>query len=117
MRMLVDSFVAPAATAYLSDMAQTAANLAKVTGAEKSPVESSVKKVAELLKELTEKRAVMENAFSATASAGEEARAKALAEKVLPAMYTLRDVCDKIESALGNAYWPLPKYREMLFCY
>ena len=38
-------------------------------------------------------------------------------EKVLPAMYVLRDVCDRIEMAVGNAYWPLPKYREMLFCY
>jgi glutamine synthetase len=117
MRMLVDSYVAPAATAYLSDMAETAANLAKLSGVEKGPVEGSVKKVAELLKELSEKRAVMESGFSATASAGEEARAKALAEKVLPAMYALRDVCDRIETAVGNAYWPLPKYREMLFCY
>ena len=46
-----------------------------------------------------------------------EPRAKALAEKVLPAMYNLRDTCDRIEMAVGNAYWPLPKYREMLFCY
>lgn len=98
-------------------MAETAANLAKLSGVEKGPVEGSVKKVAELLKELSEKRAVMESGFSATASAGEEARAKALAEKVLPAMYALRDVCDRIETAVGNAYWPLPKYREMLFCY
>jgi glutamine synthetase len=117
MRMLVDSYVAPAAAAYLCDMSKTAANLAKITGAEKGPVEASVKKVAELLKDLTEKRSVMESGFSGTASASEEARAKVLAEKVLPAMYALRDVCDKIELAVGNSYWPLPKYREMLFCY
>jgi glutamine synthetase len=117
MRMLVDSYVAPAATAYLSDMAETAARLGKLSGVEKGPVESGVKKVAELLRELADKRSAMENAFSATASAGEEARAKALAEKVLPAMHALRDVCDRIEAVVGNAYWPLPKYREMLFCY
>ncbi|HEY8279868.1 MAG TPA: glutamine synthetase III [Bdellovibrionota bacterium] len=117
MRMMVDSYVAPAAAGYLSDMAATAGNIAKLTGVEKGPIESGVKKVAELLKELTEKRSVMEGAFQASASLGEEARAKALAEKVLPAMQTLRDVCDKIETAVGNAYWPLPKYREMLFCY
>jgi glutamine synthetase len=117
MRMLVDSYVAPATVAYLGEISETAANLAKITGVEKSPVEANVKKVAELLKELNEKRAAMESAFSASASLGEEPRAKALAEKVLPAMYTLRDVCDRIETAVGNAYWPLPKYREMLFCY
>jgi len=117
MRLLVDSYVAPAGMAFLSDMAETAANLSKLAGVEKSPVENSVKKVAELLKELTEKRATMESAFLASASLGEEPRAKALAEKVLPGMYALRDVCDKIETAVGNGYWPLPKYREMLFNY
>ncbi len=117
MRMLVDSYVVPAATAYLSDIAEGAANIAKIAGVEKSPVENSVRKVAELLKELVEKRTLMENAFQSVGSGSEEARAKALAEKVLPAMYTLRDVCDRVEAGIGNAYWPLPKYREMLFCY
>ncbi len=117
MRLLVDSYVAPAATGYLADMAKTAANLAKITGVEKAPIESSVKKVADLLKELSDKRTSMENAFQAASSLGEEARAKSMADKVLPAMDMLRDVCDRIETTVGNAYWPLPKYREMLFCY
>ena len=59
----------------------------------------------------------MESAFQASASAGDETRAKALAEKVLPTMYNLRDVCDRLETVVGNGYWPLPKYREMLFTY
>ncbi len=118
MRMLVDSYVVPAVIAYLSDTAETAARIAKVPGAEKGPVENGVKKVSDILKDLTEKRTAMENAYQGAGSAsGEEARAKVLVEKVLPAMYTLRDVCDKAEMAVGNAYWPLPKYREMLFSY
>ena len=117
MRTLVDSYIVPSVNLYLSDMANAAANLAKLTGVEKGPTESAVKKTAELLKELVEKRGVMESAFGASASLGEEARTKALAEKVLPAMLALRDVCDRLESAVGNGYWPLPKYREMLYTY
>jgi glutamine synthetase len=117
MRLLVDSYVAPAVTAYLADTAEAAAKLGKITGVEKSPVESAVKKTSELFRELTEKRSAMENAFQACTSLGEEGRAKALAEKVLPAMLALRDVCDRLETIVGNGYWPLPKYREMLFNY
>jgi glutamine synthetase len=117
MRTLVDSYVVPAVNLYLSDMANAAANLAKLTGVEKGPTENAVKKCAELLKELVDQRAAMESAFQASASAGDETRAKALAEKVLPTMYNLRDVCDRLETIVGNGYWPLPKYREMLFTY
>lgn len=117
MRMLVDSYVVPAAQSFLCDQAEAVANLAKITGVEKSPVESSVKKVADVLKEVAERRTAMESAYQATTSMGEEAKAKAFAERVLPAMLSLRDSCDRIEGAVGNGYWPLPKYREMLFCY
>jgi glutamine synthetase len=118
MRMLVDSYVAPAVNLYLADIAKAAGNLAKLTGVEKSPSESSVKKVAELFKELLEKRSAMESAFQSSYGVnGDEARAKALADRVLPAMGAVRDVCDRLEGVLGNGYWPLPKYREMLFCY
>jgi glutamine synthetase len=117
MRMLVDSNVMPAAGEYLGEIAKTAANLAKLTGVDKSSSETAAKKVADLIKELTDKRSAMESAMQASHSGGEEARMKALAEKVLPAMASLRDVCDRIENVIGNGYWPLPKYREMLFCY
>ncbi|RZA07026.1 MAG: glutamine synthetase type III, partial [Proteobacteria bacterium] len=117
MRSLVDSYVSPAVSLYLSDMANAAANLAKITGVDKSSTENAVKKCADLLRELNEKRTAMETAYQASANAADEPRATALAEKVLPAMLNLRDVCDKLEVVVGNGYWPLPKYREMLFTY
>lgn len=117
MRALVDSYVIPAVSTYLGDSARAAADLAKITGVEKGTTESAVRKTADLLKELSDKRAAMESAYQACQSAGEEAKAKAFAERVLPAMGAVRDVCDRLETAVGNGYWPLPKYREMLFCY
>jgi glutamine synthetase len=118
MRMLVDSFVSPAMNAYLLTLAETASKLAKVPGVDKSAQENALKKLADMAKELGEKRTAMESLYQGShAAAGEEARAKVLADKVLPAMLSLRDVCDRIENSVGNGYWPLPKYREMLFCY
>jgi glutamine synthetase len=117
MRTLVDSYVVPSVSRYLGDMAKSASNMAKITGVEKGPVEAAVKKSAELLKELSDKRAAMESSYQSTISMNEETRAKAFAEKVLPQMSALRDVCDRLEVAVGNGYWPFPKYREMLFCY
>ncbi len=117
MRTMVDSYVVPAVSRYLGEMAEAAASLAKISGVEKSPVESAVKKVAELLKEVSEKRIAMESAYQATVNLGEEAKAKAFADKVLPQMLALRDVCDRLEVTVGNGHWPFPKYREMLFCY
>lgn len=117
MRTMVDSYVVPAVSCYLGEMAEAAASLAKISGVEKGPVESAVKKVAELLKEVSEKRIAMESAYQATGNLGEEAKAKAFADKVLPQMLALRDVCDRLEVTVGNGHWPFPKYREMLFCY
>jgi glutamine synthetase type III len=30
-------------------------------------------------------------------------------------MELVRGLCDGLESRVGDDYWPLPKYREMLF--
>lgn len=118
MRTLVESYVIPSVYNYLGDIAETATRLAKISGVEKNATESAVKKTADMLEELSKKKSAMDNAFSASqGSASEEARAKALAEKVLPAMLAVREVCDRLEAQVGNGYWPLPKYREMLFCY
>ena len=46
---------------------------------------------------------------------GKSTEALALADKVVPAMDAVRDVCDRIEAEVDDSLWPLPKYREMLF--
>jgi glutamine synthetase len=30
-------------------------------------------------------------------------------------MSDIRDVCDSLEEMIADEFWPLPKYREMLF--
>ncbi|MBI4563233.1 MAG: glutamine synthetase III [Planctomycetes bacterium] len=45
------------------------------------------------------------------------AHARFYREKVLPAMDAVREQADGLELVVDDAYWPLPKYREMLFVY
>ncbi|MFM7230794.1 MAG: glutamine synthetase III, partial [bacterium] len=40
---------------------------------------------------------------------------RTLGSEVRPLMQTLRDTADRMESLVDDEYWPLPKYREMLF--
>ena len=37
------------------------------------------------------------------------------AEHVVPVMAASREVADRIEEAVADEFWTLPKYREMLF--
>lgn len=116
MKALLDGYVVPAASFYLADVADAAAKTKAIAGS--APQEAVAKKLADMLKDLTEKRGAFESAYQAASGASsDEAKAKAYAEKVLPAMLATREVCDKLEASLGNGYWPLPKYREMLFVY
>jgi glutamine synthetase len=34
---------------------------------------------------------------------------------IFPALNTLREAADHLETVVGDDYWPLPTYREMLF--
>ena len=43
------------------------------------------------------------------------AEVKHFHDDVIPAMASLREVADQIESILPDDLWPLPTYREMLF--
>lgn len=115
MLKLLDMYVYPAATSYLADMA-TAVEKIKGVGANSTPQEAFVKKLANMIADLDK----ASEAFAAELSAAKKEtdeikRAKLLAEKVLPKMEATRELSDQIEDKMGDAYWPLPKYREMLF--
>jgi glutamine synthetase len=44
-----------------------------------------------------------------------EARARAFAECVIPAMEALRAKVDEMETLTSSEYWPLPTYGDMMF--
>lgn len=46
-----------------------------------------------------------------------EKESAATVHVLFPAMLALREVVDQIEGSVEDAYWPLPKYRELLFLF
>ena len=44
-----------------------------------------------------------------------KARSVFYRDKILPAMNALRETSDKLETLLGDEYWPLPTYTDLLF--
>lgn len=114
MFMLLDVYVQPAASSYIGDLANQAAATKAITGSATAQ-EDRVKKLQGLLDDLHKKRLDLESAFKSASKGDEKAQVKAFGQKVLPAIEAARESSDKLECIIGDAYWPLPKYREMLF--
>lgn len=57
----------------------------------------------------------LDNALAKLPRAALEKQAVYMRDKVLPCMETLRSHADQLELIVSDKYWPLPKYREMLF--
>jgi glutamine synthetase len=117
LKALLDSYVMPAASLFAGDLASAAAKM-KSIGASSGPQEERVKKLGKLLDELNRRREDLEGAIKSVHDKGHDdlpGKAKLLASKVLPVMLEARNASDQLETLVSDAYWPLPKYREMLF--
>jgi len=107
----------PAATAYMGEVANTAAAKAAAVEGISIRAESKVLKAlsqytdemsdaADELKEVTDKVSALED---------ESAKAHAFHDQVLPVMARLRAAADVAEELVDEEYWPLPCYSRMLF--
>jgi glutamine synthetase len=114
LRSMVDTLILPACYGYFGMLAGTVAS-AKAAGVT-APQSDSLNRLSTLIASLQSKRKTMEEAaHHAEALKSEEDKARALSREVSAAMLDVRSVCDELESIVADDYWPLPKYREMLF--
>lgn len=110
LRHMVDTQILPTCYAYAGALAQatSAAGL-------KAP---ALDRMKQLLSSLETKRSDLEKVFHKVETLGsEDEKAKLLARDVSTLMAEVRGLCDDLESVVADDYWPLPKYREMLFLY
>ena len=117
---LVLGFVLPAAYKHQGQLASSIEAVMDVLDSDKdeellAPQLDELRDAARLIAELKQRLAAMRAAMAATHGKEPEAVARALADKVVPALEAVRDVCDRVEAEVDDALWPLPKYREMLF--
>lgn len=107
LRAVVSGHVLPAAYRQLALLTQ--AGSSKAAQEARQRVEAAVEA---LNQRLTDLNGITER----TASEGSLPRHGAmLAQEIVPAMASVREVCDRIEEMVADDFWSLPKYSEMLF--
>jgi glutamine synthetase len=111
---MVETMVLPAAYQYSTVVAEGVA-AAKACGLNPPQIESLTRLysvIASAQTELKKLERLFDQVFSMS---HEEDKAKRIAADLKPSMETLRDHCDQLEVLVADDFWPLPKYREMLF--
>ena len=113
---MLDTQILPAGYAYLGALAEGAAK-AKQGGIRVIPQKAAAEATGKIVTALQAKTAALHAAIKrAHALHGDEAKCAAfLTSTGATAMLACRELSDKLEVSIGDQYWPLPRYREMLF--
>ncbi len=116
LREVVDTMILPAAYAYSGSLAQAAAQ-AKTGGIEVIPQVAAANAVGRMIERLTKGRNELSAAIDKANEQHDDPRKQAgfLTSEGARCMAEVRHVCDELELTVGDQFWPLPKYREMLF--
>jgi glutamine synthetase len=116
LQQMVDTMVLPAAFAYHGALVRTAAE-AKAVGLTVVPELEAADRLGRLIQELQVRRDALGAAVARAESLHDDvtAQAELLTSEGADRMAEVRASCDALELVVGDEYWPLPKYREMLF--
>ena len=109
---MVKTRIYPAALAYLSDLADTAAKL-KAIGVDGGVDVAS--KVAKLAQSLLESASNLDEVNQKGGFGSTEEHLTYSAKTIKPLLDVVRSYSDALEAEVSDEYWPLPSYQEMLF--
>jgi glutamine synthetase len=114
LRSMVDTQVLPSVYAYQGLLAQSVVS-AHAAGVA-TPQTELLSRLTNLVASLQKKRNELEYAVEKVEThASEEEKAKGFSLEVSTLMEEIRTASDELESVVADDYWPLPKYREILF--
>ncbi|MEP7383406.1 MAG: glutamine synthetase III [Gemmatimonadota bacterium] len=113
---MADTLILPAAYAYGGALARAAAD-AKAAGIKEIPQVERANEVGALARQLKAKRELLHKLIEKAEAMHDDmvACAELLTSDGAARMADVRAACDGLEAIVGDEYWPLPKYREMLF--
>jgi len=113
---IVDTQLLPAAYAYVGQIAG-AAGQGAVAGINVQPLVDAANATSKLIATLQKKRAELAKATTKAEALHDDADAQAqyLTSTGCDVMGEVREACDALEVTVGDEFWPLPRYREMLF--
>ena len=112
--------IIPAATAYLNVLAENLSTGRQVFGDEAKVLcrasDQTYRKIAGLINSLGDAvAALVEERRKANHIPDISERARLYSTAVMDAMNVVRESADNLEMLVDDAYWPLPKYRELLY--
>jgi glutamine synthetase len=112
---MVSTLIQPAVMSYATELMEGATQ-SKSLGLPQPQLEVA-RKILTLAQTLDEKFKKLESLKQKLTSLEEKAAARFMADELLPAMLSVRETCDELETSVADDRWPLPTYREMLFVY
>jgi glutamine synthetase len=114
LKSMVDTQILPSSFAYHGQLLQAVAT-AKSIGMQ-APQLDMLNRVSTLIGSLQTKRSELDSGLHQVDSQkSEEDKAKLFSTLISKLMGEIRTTCDELESVVADDFWPLPKYREMLF--
>lgn len=111
---LVNQYVLPSAIQYKKQLMDSV-TASKAAGVEASAEKKLLKSLDLAMEKLYDETTNLRNALNSADLDNHEATAKLFAEQLLPQSETVAAVSHEVEELIPDAYWSLPKYREMLF--
>jgi len=117
LKELVQSMVIPAVLRYQTELAGNIGALKDIgledaTGYQKDMLKVVIKAIAAVEEGLAKMNKGLEKAHHGD---GVREEAEILCNKVKPQMENIREAIDQLEGIVDDQYWPLVKYRELLF--
>lgn len=109
---MAKTMIYPAAVEYLSKLSGTISTL---SGLGIDFEKESAQIVADLTKELKQSASKLEEALHKEDFGSTAEHMQYCAQTLLPLMLEVRGHADVLEAEVGDNFWPLPSYQEMLF--
>lgn len=124
LRELVHEFVLPAAFKQQSLLAEAIhryVEASKLTGGSGQWARSQaelLEQIAGLIADLKRREETLEKKMGdASQIQSVEEKSRFFAHEIMDECAGIRQICDRVEESVDDSFWPLPKYREMLFLY
>jgi glutamine synthetase len=114
MVMMANRYIMPAAFEYQRQVAASVAAV-KQAGGKSSEGKKTLDRLTKIIDDVKKRSDKLEHALAHEGNGVAEKHAKHFRDVVRPAMETLREAADELETMMPHGLWPLATYREMLF--
>ena len=114
MVLMANRFILPAAYRFQGELAQSIAAV-KAAGATSKETRRALDDLCRLVDDCKVRVDHLQQLLEHEADGAAEKHARYFRDKVIPAMASLREAGDSLETVVPHDVWPLPTYREMLF--